>query len=521
MLPLFLNRQVSLEYTKTLSNTEIINELKNLQYNEDYLSKKKVIYIPDDTVKYCISKKDKQINMLLANLLKDHKLLGELYETNEKSVRLLVLSNPNIREFYQFTGEDKISFFNEHTYKDFIHEAPLEEIWNFYSNPAFNISDFENIFNKKGVYEPLSIDRYFEIIKAISVNPSIVSEPEPENEYGIHEDGFGFYSRNKSNGSIWNILFHLDPDEDGHATVASRILEKCFFETTGLEKPFKVEDEDLDFDINDTSKLLAKSRAETKRVILKFFEIWNVDSLIKKTKKKYHIEDIQNLRKIISTKICQKEFHHFGDFFRDHEDKYIRFGYYAIFQPTIELIDEYFAKDGKLFLEAACQNEKFFRANSEYSLSIRNKLSKLTYDNDEWGYGLNTDFKIKKRELEKTHPIYVDNSESFYHESDDLNELKSFVSKTSQELTKEISSLISKSENEDEKRTLKTKLDELDLSIKSNQSIMKNIDGLVENNKRISEKINLIELKSDKINKNHNIYIVFIIIFLIIIILFK
>ncbi len=484
MNKIILNPHVSKSFISKLKVDDIYKEIISLDDNSDYKLNKNLL-IPEDTIKYCLGKKNDLINLALAKVVRDSDSLKLIYFASNDSAKHLVLSNQFIKPF-MLQHKDE-TFFDENSFKIFLSNAPLKHLESYFRNECFQLTDLKRIFyrNNEGPYKELSDDRWIEILRYISWNNNIKSEVDglfgsiKYDNFGNAEDGWSWYERGKAEDAPWALLKHLSPSNDTHVAILTILYERIAYK-------------------------VVKPSTES---INSIFNKWKYKPEYDKDKEKKYSEyfglekDINSLRELLSFKICEDNEHNEGiwNYFRTNEDKHLRYGYYRVYKPTLESIKQYYNKDKDLFIEAAIDNHKFYLRRDEKEnetadlfIEYKNKT------NNEW---LDNKYNYKKTTLRQEAPTLF-NTDDSYDRNLDEEELIKEIDKNSKLVETVLFSKIKDSTEQSEQENLKVKywvakqirfnaelqdkilerirnLRNIEIQLKEQTLLIKNLKGLV------------------------------------------
>lgn len=433
-MKIILNHQVSKDFVSKLKDAEVYREIASLENDDDYKSDEN-LHIPQDTFEHCLERKNELINITLAQVLKESRNLKLLYFTKSETVKKLVLSNKYIKPLSNYEKEDR-AFFDDTSFYDFISNAPENYLQNYFLNQCFKLTDFKNVFyrDSDGPYKKISDERWTQILKFISWNKNIKSEVDgifgsiKYDKFGNAEDGWSWYKRSQAEDAPWVLLHHLNPSNSTHVAILNNLYEKVAYK-------------------------VIKPSIES---IISIFNKWKYKPEYDKDEKnddKYLEDSLNSLRELISFKICENNEHNEGlwNFFRTNDDKHLRYGYYRVYNPTLESIKQHYDKDKDLFIDAAIDNHNFYLTRNkkekeitelffEYKEKSKNEFIDMRYNHkkttliesaptlfgsyDSFDKNLNEEDLIE--EIEKSSKVIETNLSSKIHNTDDYGEKDKF-----------------------------------------------------------------------------------------------
>lgn len=480
MEKIILNRHVSKSFISKLKVDDIYKEIISLDDNSDYKLNKD-LHIPEDTIKYCLGKKNDLINLALAKVVRDSDSLKLIYFTSNEVAKHLVLSNPSIKPSISFREKDE-TFFDENSFKIFLSNAPLKHLETYFRNECFQLTDFKRVFYRddEGPYKKLADDRWIDILRYISWNINIKSEVDSlfgsirHDKFGNAEDGWSWYQRGQAEDAPWALLKHLSPSKETHVAILRNLYERIAYKT-----------------VNPSTES-----------IISIFNKWKYKPEYDKDEKDSEYfgleKDINSLRELLSFKICEDNERNEGiwNYFRTNEDKHLRYGYYRVYKPTLESIKQHYNKDKDLFIEAAIDNHKFYLRRDEKENEIADLFIEYkNKTNNEW---LDRNYNYKKTMLRQEAPTLF-NTDDSYDRNLDEEELIKEIDKNSKLVETVLFSNIKVSTEQSEQENLKVKywvakqirfnaelqdkilerIRNLEPQLKEQTTLIKNLKGLV------------------------------------------
>ena len=386
-MKIILNSQVSKDFISQLNDGDLYREIISLEENHYYKTNQN-LEIPQDTIKHCLDRKNDLIHMALAQVVRDNDSLKAIYFSGNDSAKNLVLSNKYLKISFNFEEADR-TFFDENSFQLFLSNAPLKHLENYFRNECFQLTDLKRVFyrDNKGPYKKLSDDRWIEILTYISWNKNIKTEVDglfgsiKYDKFGNAEDGWSWYQRGTAEDAPWALLSHLSPSNPADVSILKNLYERIAY------------------------KLIQPSTES----IISIFNKWKYKPEYDKDEKdddKYLEESLNNLRELLSFKICEDNERNEGvwDYFSTNKDKHLRYGYYRVHKPTLESTKQHYKKDGDLFLDAAIENNSFYLRRNEKENEIADLLVEyLDKSKDEWK---KSHYNYRKTNLMETYPIF-------------------------------------------------------------------------------------------------------------------
>jgi hypothetical protein len=476
MKKIILNPNVSKSFISKLKVDDIYKEIISLDDNSDYKLNKD-LHIPRDTIEYCLGKKNDLINLALAKVVRDSDSLKLIYFASNDEAKHLVLSNPSIKPLLSFEEEDR-TFFDEITFKSFISNTSEEHLMSYYMNECFILTDFNSLFHREEPYKSISDERWINILKIVSWNKNIKSNVDgvfgsiKYDKFGNAEDGSLWYDRTQKEDAPWALLKHLEPSNSTHLHILENLYKRVAYKV-------------INFSIEEIKSIFNK---------------WKYNSDFDTKDKKFK-EILNRLRQLLSYRICEDNERKEGlwNYFRTNEDKHLRYGYYRVYNPSLESIKQHYDKDKDLFIEAAIDNNYFYLRRNEKENEIADLF--IEYKDKTKQEWLRGHYNYKKTTLRKEAPILF-NTEDSYDRKLDEGELIKEIDKNSKLVETVLFSKIKDSTEQSEQENLKVKywvakqirfnaelqdkilerirnLRNLELQLKEQTTLIKNLKGLV------------------------------------------
>lgn len=440
-MKIIFNHHVSKDFISKLKDEDVYREIISLENDNDYKSDEN-LHIPKDTVEHCLERKNELINIALAQVVKDSDSLKLIYFAGKDSVKNLVLSNKYVKPYLGYFESDK-TFFDENSFELFLSNAPLNHLESYFRNECFELTDFKRVFyrDNKGPYKQLSDDRWIEILKYISWNKNIKSEVDSlfgsikYDKFGNAEDGWSWYERGKAEDAPWALLGHLSPSNETHVAILTNLYERI---------AYKVVNPSTESIISIFNKWKYKPEYDKDEKDNEYNEYFGLE------------KSINNLRELLSFKICENNERNEGiwNYFRTNEDKHLRYGYYRVYDPSLESIKLHYDKDKDLFIEAAIENHKFYLRRNENENEIADLFIEYKDKaNNEW---LDRNYNYKKTTLRQEAPTLFNNEDSYDRKLDE-GELIKEIDKNSKLVETVLFSKINDATEQSKKESLKVK----------------------------------------------------------------
>lgn len=487
MEKIILNPLISKDFISKLNDYDIYKEIIELEDNSNYKLDKN-LHIPQNAVEYCLGRKNDLINLALAQVTRNRDSLKLIYYASNDATKYLVLSNPNLKGLIDTVNREK-TFFDEYSFESFLKNAPDNHLYAYFSNRCFELMDFENLFLKKAEYEKIPEEKWEQLLSIVSNNENIKSNNAlfgdiRHDQFGNAEDGHTWYLRRKAEDAPIALFGLLNPKSQKHCSILERLYEKIAFKT-------QVSNDWLD----------------------KTFEKWRFSNDIKEeTDSSFHEDDINRLRNLISFKICEYD-ENYWNYFRTNPDKHLRYGYYRIYQPTLESIQQHYEKDKETFILAGVDNNNFYLTNTDEQKAITKKFKGFK-DEIENNFYIDTQYNYKKTTLARAYPRYYTDELNNYDLSDYENFEEELIQNT-KSLIKSIDIDFQNSDDNNAKDDYKlnhTVLHHLNHSLKQQGEILNRLSSSNE----INNKLNHLSKSQD----NLRYLLVFVIIVLIILAFF-
>jgi len=158
-----------------------------------YFETKNEIYLKlkDKIIQKLLKKKDKIINLALAEFCHDKDIVEYLYaKSNDLSVKLAAINNTKNwwPIFCTLFGNDEKKF------APFLKKAKSEELEAFFSHPNYSEHFINQFLDKSKPYNLISEKKYTEIISYLEKNPN--TKEKSYNDFDS-DDGWGWYQNQK------------------------------------------------------------------------------------------------------------------------------------------------------------------------------------------------------------------------------------------------------------------------------------------------------------------------------------
>ncbi len=489
MKKILLNPHVSKSFISKLKVDDIYKEIISLDDNSDYKLNKD-LHIPEDTIEYCLGKKNDLINLALAKVVRDSDSLKLIYFASNDAAKHLVLSNPSIKPSFSINEKDR-TFFDETTFISFISNAPEEHLMSYFMNECFVLTDLNSLFHREEPYKSISDERWTYILKIVSWNKNIKSNVDglfgsfKYDKYGNLEDGMMWFDRTQKEDAPWELLKHLEPSNSSHLHILENLYDRVAYKV-------------INFSLADIKSIFDKWK-------------YNPDFDTKDHKFK---EILSRIRQLLSYRICEDNERKDGlwNFFRTNEDKNLRYGYYRVYKPTLESIQLHYEKDKELFIEAGVENNNFYLTDTDEQKAITEKFREFK-DKLKDNYYINSQYNYNKTTLAKSSPRYFGDLDD-YDYSYNENFGKELI-KNSKSVLKSINQNFKHSDDDKTKEDYRLNhvvLNHLNHSLKQQNEILDRLS----NSNEINNKLNHLSKSQD----NLRYLLVFVIIVLIILAFF-
>lgn len=297
--------------------------------------------IPDEVLHSLADRRHPLIDLALAEFCTSSDVLERLYRDGDEPTKCAVLTNRRLGDAFwlrpRFPG-------GEEQRSDLILNASLPLLQAYLSNPGIGASTLEDLFLRRAPFDRVDDDRWTQAVLFASDNATLGESPE---EGGFPHDGFSWYQHRSAISAAWQLLDTV-PATDLWADVLYTLYSSIIYAGPSGPEPETKFLSDL------ISKWKPASEAEPSPA-------W---------------DRYGQLRKVVTSKMPIHG-NHVRALLRDNEDRYCRLGYYAQFRPVKPPeIAAAFQRDGLLFLEAAIENDWFYRRGH---LDARRALYQLLY----------------------------------------------------------------------------------------------------------------------------------------------
>ena len=483
------NRVIETEFLLKANPEEVYRYLlddknKDLRYTEFVLSE-------------LIKRKEKLIDLAIAQVADDENIFKKLYAYNDRALRIAILENnrnlfghvnPFSDQILRKSWLTKDQFLQILKDQNFAHEKVA-----LFSNSSFNLFSLEDVYNKEKPYNELTEDEWFEVLHATSLNPNIKKEPNLFD--GNHVlDGMTAHHEKQTITKIW-LIANTCTVKEKYGRILKDLITHINFDLPVEEFPEHTKEEEDKMSKAKPENFINLNRDWFSR--LKNKKINFLHLLLERWKGKEHdskndqfVNENGQLRYMIASKAIQTDTHDddIKLYLKDHPDLDVRQGYYSrvtfSHRTSSEEIQEYYEKDKEAFLSTVIYNDSIYINYKGSHVKVRNKIYNLLRENDNISYQLN-DFYRRAEQLSDENPTYYSyETLSLYDEvyEDEDDNLKSL---TSEEKFKKI---------QDEMRVLNNEIQNNNNASK----VEKNLSDLNYKFTEIIEDINKKSVSSDK-----------------------
>lgn len=296
---------------------------------------------------------DPLINLAIAEFGDDDGLLKELYEGDNQAIRIAVLSNPFETGFFskKWMSEDQI--------REICLGSNEETRAAYFKNRQLKKQQLEAVFLKTGLYAELPDDAWKIVIHYALQNPNVLEE----NEDPYSSDGWEEYTDSLPRKAAWGLLQTLN-NTVANANLLCGAFYKIPFTLPDLPKTETGKGE-RDFakdKLQFFSEVLNKWSAKASK---------DEDAIYRDGEEAFYF---RLLREEVAAGALTYD-SGLLRFLENHEDVYVRRGYYRIFTPRKATeLEGYFSRDGKNFLEAALYNKHLYEAKPH---EVRDKFHEI------------------------------------------------------------------------------------------------------------------------------------------------
>lgn len=303
------------------------------------------------------------INLALAHVCEEKHHLQNLWDLNNRAIHIAIASNSKRGNCF---GDKRILLEKEWIRLDDlikkINQTPRDSefIEAYCTNPRLKGEQLANLILRKDCYSEIKDDNYIYVVYFALNNPNI-KKPSEGIEEDCGYDGHNGYLNSKAIQAAWSVLVYF-PSDLGIAydlyNVFNHIRRFEVPQDVLVEKGIISKDKKTGSDLIFLEYLLSK---------------WK-DSSINESETASEHFSFQLLRQNIASKIPTHK-DNLMQFIKEHPDKFVRMGYYQIFNPDIESINRCYELDGYDFLDSIIWNKKIY-----YKGPIRDKIRSLIED---------------------------------------------------------------------------------------------------------------------------------------------
>jgi|GEM_PF-2174387 len=171
-----------------------------------------------------LNRGDPLVNLALAQFGTNIEMLKQIWETTEKTpekytghtsaLRLAILSNQNAGGTFFLGGSGLISVIGLDVFTSFLELASNEELQALGQNPRLGF--FEALYQKTGVFEALTDDRWRQLITATVGNPRLSEKYDDSDD----TDGYGEFQHNSVFSAIYALPAKVAVTKEWAATLA-------------------------------------------------------------------------------------------------------------------------------------------------------------------------------------------------------------------------------------------------------------------------------------------------------------
>jgi hypothetical protein len=349
-----------------LSPPEVVYQYLEEHRNEDILNQ---------LAEVLLTRNEELINLGVARFTKNEAALERLFgETGSEAIRCAVLSNPKCP--LGFLGMIK----EEHTdLVNILYKGTQAEVHALLTNQSLAGDSLANVFSRAGWAAHLTDDRWFLCSILALDNPNLESEYKSRSPVGYGE-GWEHYEHDKAIEAAWDLLLNVPLTKEWAINLSYQLSGKKITHYCGEDKEYykKVfarwvsDDEELEQSFKDLRKWIASTIPT-------------------------HLDDLH-------------------EWMADHEDQSIRIGHYYSFRTSdVKVLDKYYEKDRKDFIDAALENGNLF-LNKKIRVHFRELLNKNceergSYDDLDF-------FDITLERISKIHPEILPDEERQAQEHD-------------------------------------------------------------------------------------------------------
>ncbi len=355
-------------------------------------------FAPEHIRRVLLSRSDPLINLGLARFCAHAEILRPVYAAGDLSLKCAVLSNPLFGDvFKSLSGGGsllKSKFFDsDEDVHEFIHSAELEALEAYFTNASIDANDLESLFNQSGVFEGLNEDRYLQLVTYALKNPRLHKPREVERHDFAAVDPFLNVEHNDAIKAAWNLLQTV-PTTEKWASIFGQLWDKMHYAGPPRSPEY-------------TAVVVSGNHSELNRIEaadeLRFFHQvlnrWREEG----ERDRYHAYTRRNvaiaveralalspkyqLSRMVGATEMEKangdRFQQLADLLREHHDLHVRLGYYGSFGPVdVQEIHDAYERDKEAFVEAAIENEYFYRASVPHAIraALEEHLDKVQYE---------------------------------------------------------------------------------------------------------------------------------------------
>jgi hypothetical protein len=317
-------------------------------------------YPRDDTpiIEMLKSRDNVIIDLALAQFSADEMVLKELFNSENRALRVAVLAN-QYRDYEEWITQEQL--------KDLCVNGKNDELEAHFSNPQFQCRDLESVFLRKAPYSEIPDNRWILILQHALENPGMV-KPEVENPYDA--DGYLSYLDSVPRYAVWKMLGTIPNTVENASRLCLKFANIASFEGS-LDRIFEnQEKKDKNEFPKDSSQPLKTGIKLPQKIengelisLKRLLDRWSganmndQDAFDSKGKEDF---SLRLLREAIASKLSTYNSDLMG-FIKNHDDIHVRRGYYKIFRCSKpEELKTYFKKDANDFLEPALTNRNLY-----------------------------------------------------------------------------------------------------------------------------------------------------------------
>jgi len=426
----------------------------------------------EELVKNLKSRANLIIDLALAQYADQKEVLKELYANGDLAIRIAVVAN-EYRDSFWYDEADHPKWMTEAQFGKLLNTEDYGELRAFFGNHRFKQEKLEAVFLRAGIYSKIPYEKWRIIVACAMENPNITLA-DSRDSFAI--DGFTDYLDSKPLYAVWKMLSEFPNTLDNASLLCGSVEGICSFH----------------------SPLRENKKKSKQNFLKKILDRWTEENATITDDQKEELEEEKkneySMFKILRENIASKvPIHEKGliDYIKNHEDTYVRRGYYRIFRPhDPEEVESLFKKDGKHFVEGAVLNKNLYNirpkgvcvAFSNINQDLSEKI--MEFHEIQWAQGR---YEYMAKKLSEENPdIYKFDSFQMPLEEDDAD-------------------------NGDGQPTLQSKMTSINEKIgvlvkevsteKKDENIEKILQNLSRMNVLLSDEISKINNKIDEISK--------------------